>query len=118
GGALRPGRDDQPPAHHGRAREMALEDLLVDGDVLEPDNALVRLELDNPVDEQKRIPVRQDLHDLHDAVDRFLVRLGALLRLGGSNLISHNTPSKSAGAALRERRVELPSRSAIIYRAT
>src|SRR4051812_9438312 len=47
---------------------MALEELLVEGDVLVGVDALARDHLHHPIDEQERIAVRkgrQDLHDIH-----------------------------------------------------
>ena len=45
---------------------MADEVGLVDGDVLDGDNAGLALHLDDAVDEQERIAVRQDGHDFDD----------------------------------------------------
>ncbi|MCY1557737.1 hypothetical protein D9M68_946130 [compost metagenome] len=45
---------------------MALEVRLVDGDVLQGLDPLLRLELQHAVDQQERVPVRQQLEDLAD----------------------------------------------------
>ena len=51
---------------------MALEVRLVGGDVLDPDAIFVAAGLDDPVDEQERIAVRQERQKLLDveAVER------------------------------------------------
>src|SRR5690606_24779496 len=62
--------DDQHARHHRMTRVVTLEEGLVDRDVLETDDALARLEFDDPVDQEHRVPVRQVLHDLLDVHDR------------------------------------------------
>jgi hypothetical protein len=42
--------DDQDPRHNRVAWEMPLKELLVHGDVLDPDDPLLPLNLDDPVD--------------------------------------------------------------------
>ena len=64
---LRHRLEDQHARHHRVAREVALEELLVEGDVLDADDALARLELEDPVHEQERVAVRQDLQDFADS---------------------------------------------------
>ena len=54
------------PGITGLPGKVALEELLVESHVLDPDDALARLELEDPVHEQERVAVRQDLHDLAD----------------------------------------------------
>jgi hypothetical protein len=39
---------------------------LVDGNVLDADAAVVIVHFDDLVDQQERVPVRQQLHDPHD----------------------------------------------------
>ena len=60
---LRHRLDDEHRRHDRMAREVALEERLVDGDVLDADDALALLELEDAVHEQERIAVRHDLHD-------------------------------------------------------
>jgi RecB family exonuclease len=45
---------------------VALEERLVDGDVLDRHRALEAVELDDAVDQQERVAVRQQLEDLPD----------------------------------------------------
>src|SRR5256885_2570036 len=56
--------DDENAGHHWRARKMPCKKRLVESDALNPDHALVCLILDYPIDQQKRITVRQDRLDL------------------------------------------------------
>ena len=42
---------------------MPAEKGLVDGDILERNNPPVRIDLDDAVHEEKRVPVRKDPHD-------------------------------------------------------
>ena len=46
---------------------MAAEEWLVDGDVLERDDTFIRVDLEYAVDQEKRIPMRQNPHDFSDA---------------------------------------------------
>jgi hypothetical protein len=46
---------------------VSLKELFVVRDVLDPDDTLARLDLEDPIDEQERIPVREDLQDLADS---------------------------------------------------
>ena len=50
----------------GMAREVALEERLVDRDVLDPHDPVGPLDLDDPVHQQKRIPVRDHVQDPAD----------------------------------------------------
>ena len=52
--------------HDGMAGEMALEIRLVDGDVLDAGARLLAIHVDDPVDQQEGIAVRQDLLNLRD----------------------------------------------------
>src|SRR5271157_2865870 len=61
--------NDQHPGHDRRAREMALEKRLIDGDVLEPDNAFVALDFQYAVNQQKGITMWKKAHDIHNAVN-------------------------------------------------
>ena len=45
---------------------MARELWLIEGDVLDADARVVAVDLDDLVDQEKGIPVRQKLQDLHD----------------------------------------------------
>src|SRR6266540_40517 len=56
--------DDQHAGHYRMSGKMALKERLVDRHVLHPDDALVLLDLDDPVDEKEGIPVRKNLHDV------------------------------------------------------
>ena len=60
------GFDHEDAGHDGVAGEVALEELLVDGDVLDGDDALVGLHLDDAVDEEEGVAVRQEGHDFED----------------------------------------------------
>jgi hypothetical protein len=56
---LRHGFDHQHAGHHRVAGEMALEEGLVDGHVLERAQPLVRLDLQHAIHQQERIAMRQ-----------------------------------------------------------
>jgi hypothetical protein len=58
---------DQHPGHDGVAGEVSIEVRLVDADILEGNNALFRVDLDDPVDQQEGISMRQQRLDLRDA---------------------------------------------------
>ena len=51
------------PGHHRLAGEVAEEERLVDGDVLDRHDPLLRLDLEHAVDQQDRVAVRQHRHD-------------------------------------------------------
>src|ERR1043165_4589063 len=53
--------DDEHAGHDGRAGKMSLKEGFVDGDLLEADDALARHKLDDAINEQERIAVRDDL---------------------------------------------------------
>jgi hypothetical protein len=57
----------QHAGHDGQAGKMAVEKWLVDGDVLDGDDALFAFEFENTVDEQQRITVRKYLENVVDA---------------------------------------------------
>src|SRR5881396_602281 len=59
--------DDQDPWHHGPSREVARQVPLVRPHRLPRDHALARLELDDLVDQEKRLAVREDRLDLRTA---------------------------------------------------
>jgi hypothetical protein len=46
---------------------VTLEELLVERDVLDADDPFSRLDFEDAVDEQERVPVREDLQDLGDS---------------------------------------------------
>src|SRR5687768_2883147 len=56
---LRHRLDDEHARHDRMTGVVALKERLVDSDVLDADNALARLELDDAVDEQHRVTMRQ-----------------------------------------------------------
>ena len=60
-GGLRQRFEHQHARHHRPVREVAVEERLVDRDVLERDDALALLQLQHAVDQQERIAVRQVL---------------------------------------------------------
>jgi len=63
---LREGLHDQHPRHDRVSGEVPLEVRLVDRHVLDSDDPLPGFPLDDPVHEQERVPVRQQLHDFPD----------------------------------------------------
>ncbi len=60
------GFNQQHPRHDGLAGKMALEEGLIDGDVLDRRALLLAIHINHPVDEKKGIAVRQQLHDAGD----------------------------------------------------
>ena len=56
---------------------MPLEEGLVDGDVLQPHDPLLLLDLENPVHEQERIAVGQNLHDVFYRIHPLLLSTGS-----------------------------------------
>src|SRR5205814_1417619 len=58
--------DDEHPGHDRMSRKMPLEERLVDRHVLDADDPLLPFHLDDPVHEQERIAMRQDVHDAAD----------------------------------------------------
>ena len=52
---------------------MSLKKLLVRGDVLQADDPLAVFDLENAVDQQHRIAMRQELHDFGDGEHGYLV---------------------------------------------
>ena len=63
---LRHGLDEKNARHHRAAWEMPLEEWFVDGDILDRRAALLAVEIDHLVNQQKGIAVRQQLHDACD----------------------------------------------------
>ena len=61
---------------------MAVEKRLVDADVFERDDPLILVDLEDSIDQEKRVPMRKNPHDLGDSkfVHYFLVgsALGAV----------------------------------------
>jgi hypothetical protein len=49
--------------HHGRSLQLMGEIPLVERDVLDADNALVDFEFRDAIDQEKRVPVRQNAFD-------------------------------------------------------
>src|SRR5215212_7887554 len=60
---LRHRLQDEDAGHDGRAGEVALEEVLVDRHLLDPDDAHPLRQLDDAVNEQERVAVRQNLLD-------------------------------------------------------
>ena len=60
GANLRERLDHQHTRHHGRAGKVALKEQLVDTDLFNADDSFARHELDNSIDEEKGITVRQE----------------------------------------------------------
>src|SRR5581483_1287027 len=58
--------DDQNARHDRELGEVPLEERLVDGDALDADGADVGVHLDDLVDQQERIAMRQQLHHARD----------------------------------------------------
>ena len=54
------GLDDEDTGHDRIFREMPLEELLIRRDLLDRHRALSRIKLDDPINQQKRIPVWDD----------------------------------------------------------
>ena len=67
---LRHRLDLQDARHDRLAREVALEEGLVDRDVLDAHRPLVSVHLDDAVDEQHRVAVGEDLGDFADVEER------------------------------------------------
>merc|ERR1719426_481931 len=79
---LRHGLDLQHTRHDRPVREVAVEELLVRRHLLHADGLLAWDELDDLVDEEKGIPVREDVLHLEHVEDR--LRFGELLRPASS----------------------------------
>src|SRR2546421_1828469 len=73
---LRHGLYDQDPGHDRRAGIMSLEEDVVEGDVLDPDRPLIPFDLQNAIDEQHRVAVRQDALDAPDVERRLALDQG------------------------------------------
>ena len=71
---LRHRLDDQHARHHRPRREMALKIILVDRHVLDAGRPLVRHHVDDLVDHQERMAMRDHLHDPLDIDLRALLR--------------------------------------------
>ncbi len=54
------------PGMIGWPGKVALKERLVDRDVLDADDPLAVLDLDDPIDQQERIAMRQDVQDRAD----------------------------------------------------
>jgi hypothetical protein len=58
--------DEEHARHHRIAGEVSLEVWLVDGHVLDADGRAIAVHVDDPVDQEKRITMRQKLQDVGD----------------------------------------------------
>ena len=56
--------------------EVSLKERLVDGDVLYPDDPLLLFDLENPVHQQERVAVGQNLHDVFYRIHPLLLSSG------------------------------------------
>ena len=56
---LSQGFDNQHAGHDGRAGKVALKERLVDADLFDADNSFARHQLDDAINQEKRITVRQ-----------------------------------------------------------
>ena len=65
-GGLRHALDEQDPRHDRLAGEMAGEIRFVDRDILDADRGVVAVDIDDPVDHQKRKAMRQQFVDCLD----------------------------------------------------
>src|SRR5688572_23273274 len=68
---LRHGLDDEYSGHDRMPGKMPLKERLVDRHVLDADHPLSFFDLENAIDEEKRISVRKHPHDLFDSVHCF-----------------------------------------------
>src|SRR5262249_8443026 len=88
--ALRHRFHDQHTRHDRRAGEMSLEELLVRGHVLDADDLLSFLELEDAVDEQHRVAMRKNFHDLVDGEHRYFLSFAARLSHASRRAKSRN----------------------------
>src|SRR5207245_11703963 len=58
--------DNENARHHRRAGKMSLKKLFVRGDVLDADDPLAGVDFQHAIDQQHRIAMRKDLHDVGD----------------------------------------------------
>src|SRR2546423_12364029 len=56
--------------------KMSLKEGFVDGDVLQPNDSLLFLDLQNPIHQQERVAVRQSLHDVVYRIHPLLLSTG------------------------------------------
>ena len=75
------GLDHEDAGHDGVVGEVALEVGLVDGDVLDGDDAFGAFDLEDAVDEEEGVAMGEDRHDLED-VERGGVRGGLWIGRG------------------------------------
>src|SRR6266581_1320981 len=78
--------DRQNAGHDGGAWKMTVEERLIDADVLQRNDAFVRVDLNNTVHQEKRMPVRKNPHDLsnaqfHERISKFEFRISNLGRV-------------------------------------
>src|SRR5207237_3975564 len=64
---LRHGFNRQYSGHDLGTREMAIKEWFVNSDVLERDDAFILVNFENPIDQEKRVSMRQDPHDFSNA---------------------------------------------------
>jgi hypothetical protein len=96
-GRLRQPFDDEHPRHDRELREMPLEERLVDGHALDADGALVAIHVDDAVDHQEGIAMRQELHHPRDVSRAELLRGTSLCHcLARSQLIVSPPPRYKA----------------------
>src|SRR5215204_3869046 len=68
---LRHRLDDEDAGHDGRAGEVSLKEMFVDRHLLDPDDTHALRQLDDAIDEQERVTVRQNLLDGAGVENRF-----------------------------------------------
>src|SRR6185312_757391 len=89
-GGLRHALDQEHAGHHRVVRKVAEKLRLVDGDVLDADAGVVAADVDDAIDHDERVTVRQEPQDLAD--------LGGLDRLRTRGRV-HGPPSSDLPAA-------------------
>src|SRR5687767_7059962 len=61
------GFNGQYAGHDSRTWKMPIEKRLIDGDILERDDPFIRIDLDDAVDQEKRVSMRKNPHNLGDS---------------------------------------------------
>src|SRR5436305_10951675 len=103
-GSLRHGFDDQDTRHHGKIREMTLEEGLVVGHILDPDNSF-GLHFHDAVDQEKGGAVGENGADLVDVQNGHGT---GYYSSGGSNTLLSPSPTdgdRGADPAVRRMRI-------------
>jgi len=87
---------------------MAIKERFVDRDVLERDEPFVRVDLENTIDQEKRISMRKNPHDLGDSefVHYFLAGSG-VFGSGAFGAVAAGAPAGFAGAASTRRMISV-----------